>query len=165
MISSLALLATLSAPFSGWAEDARVPLPPAGAVVVHYAPCPEFPEEAGCAWPEQDGQPVHVFVLPSRDRSEDRRTFWHELGHAYDWTVLSDVQRAKLTLLMGMRGPWSKRPMEDQPAEAFGEAYRFCAMGADRSRRAFRREDASVEYGYAVTFRRQRGICRMLRSS
>jgi hypothetical protein len=124
-----------------WAARSAVSLPPMERVELHHAPCPHADDNDGCTdLPTADGR-VKVYVRPLEPWS-DRRILYHELGHAFDFLLLNNRERAKFMHLAALEPPWWRRPYEDQPGEDFAEAYRLCALG--KSRRAYYRE---IEYG------------------
>lgn len=75
---------------------------------------------------------VIVYLRPSWSTTTAARTLAHELGHAYDWALLTDADRAAWMQARGLRGGWGNecpagqicadmdRPAGDW-AEAVGE--------------------------------------------
>lgn len=152
--------------FSVWSARSRAPLPPLELVEMHHSACPsEDPSRAagGCV---QATMPVRLYVEATGDPWSDQRTFYHELGHAFDLLTLTSLDRAKIMYLFDERPPWTLASGGgfDQPAERFAEEYRFCALhGADMSRRTFRRErDDGTDYDYLPTYNEQRAVCRLI---
>jgi len=133
------------------AADARVPVPR------HYevmnAACPEsdpyYALAAGCSYP--DGR-----VYVPGDMSDDgvRFTFWHELGHVFDFESLTPGDRHWFTRMLGERGnPWLR-----EAGEAFADVYAVCAL-------SLRREDDGAWPGgrdWHGTARRKRAVCRAI---
>jgi hypothetical protein len=94
-----------------------------------------------------------------------RATFFHELGHRFDYTQLSDRNRVRFRELAGIRPtrPW--RGVPNAPAERFAEAYGLCSLGVE-PRLPLTPTTLSNEingaYGYSPTVRQHRRICRWL---
>jgi hypothetical protein len=123
VVAGLALLAGPATPtaMSDIRSPKHVPLPPEFPSVV-FGPCPSFPRNEGCADHERG-------ILYARSRE----TYWHELGHFYDWQVLSERQRARFRALTRAprQLPWwnySSDPDVESVAENFADAYAICAL-------------------------------------
>ena len=96
--------------------DVGVPLPAIMPVVIHES-CPA-PEGTSCTWP---GGPIYL-----DPEWGDRFTYWHELGHAFDYQEMDDGDRAAFMRLIRHPGPWRSPP--DSAHEQFAEAYALCAL-------------------------------------
>ncbi len=135
-------------PWQAWTYS-HVPAPP-GVVTVHEGACPDRPTAAGCAKSDD------IWV---RDIGEgaafNRYTFLHEVGHIFDYRVMTERARDAFRALVGDPRPW--RSEVDSSHERFAEAYMFCA----RHRRV--RESFGGTDGYWVGPKRHRRICRLIR--
>lgn len=113
-------IVTTPGPYQGWVDHARVPTPPVELeVVVGSADCGDA---LGCAGPDA------IYLTFATDQG----TFFHELGHEFDSTVLTDAERERFLALLGP----GKDTMEWWPvdfdynrtaAEWFADAYMRCA--------------------------------------
>lgn len=87
----------------------------------------------GCAFPSGE----HIVV----NSSTPRFTFFHELGHAYDFRVLTPEQRNRFLWINGLSSPaWQESPdppavegwpQRQSPSELFADAYAVCASVAN----------------------------------
>lgn len=112
---------TTPGPYQGWLEDARVPTPTTNIEVV-VGVDEGCAGSLGCAAP--DGTTIYL-LFP-----DDRRTFLHELGHAFDFTVLTDTQRDRFTALLGPARDtlaWWSAEDGKSAGEWFADAYMQCA--------------------------------------
>jgi hypothetical protein len=139
--------------YQAWLAAAQVPTPP-GAVTLQLAPCPAGPEWAGgCA----DLQARTIYLGP------DARTparFFHELGHVFDATAMTDPLRARFQVLVVRRGgPWNAAAPSDPPQEKFAEAYSMCAR--HRTARAIQ----FGMYGYSPSPQMHRRACAIIRAA
>lgn len=108
-----------------------VPLPPGDVTVLRGVVCPDVPD-AACA----DTYRGIIYLPPDRGHAIDRFDLAHELGHFYDDRVLTDRDRARFTVLLGVPGvPWDGGQRtgldcgpRDCPAELFADAYAACAL-------------------------------------
>lgn len=82
----------------------------------------------------------------------------HELGHQFDYQVMSDFQRDWFRMFIGDPRPWRSSP--NSPHEQFAEAYRTCAMLRTRSAWEFARGGG---FNYDPPWRRHRRICLMIK--
>lgn len=53
----------------------------------------------------------------------DRTMRGHELGHAFDFQVLTDGDRTYFMRVMGLHGPWNNPGADPNPIEAFADWY------------------------------------------
>ena len=107
-----------------------------------------------------------AIYLDTRD-GDVRATFFHEFGHRFDYTRLTDGNRVRFRELAGIRPtrPW--RGVANAPAERFAEAYGMCALGAEPRfplTPTTLSNQINGAYGYSPTVRQHRRICRWLRS-
>lgn len=149
----------------GFAQDAQasVPLPPT-VPEVRFEPCPIMAAPA-CTRP---GDVIYMGA-PSRylgtGHRELARTFWHELGHQFDYQVLHEPHRDKFRELIRTDAPWraeedADRLFKSSPHEQFAVAYAVCAMPT--------RPIAGRiwgEYGYSVRVRTHRRICKLIQNA
>ena len=137
------------------------PFPP--RFTIRYEPCPTAPEALGCA----DVETGDVYV-----RTRDRFARWHELGHVFDWQVLTDADRAWFTRLL--RFPpetpwWSDDAMQEgegvSPSEQFADAYAACGMGRSPAGRRVQSRvvvEWTTGYDYYPTVRQHQRICTLI---
>jgi hypothetical protein len=98
----------------------------ATAVTIIHAPCPAYAQPTSC----YDPVVRTIYITPRDERS--RYALLHEYGHAWDFDRLTDPQRKRIQRLLGYssaRRWWQAFPSRQTPAEAFADAYAFCAMG------------------------------------
>lgn len=128
-----------------WVDESRVPMAP-GLVVIHAAHC-----ASGSSCTTAPGD--HIWL---RDDAEFLRpTLTHELGHRFDYRVMTARSRAAFKRMIGDRRPWRSAP--NSPHEKFAEAYGLCAR-----RQAIRRA-LSLGYGHRTTPALHRRACRLIR--
>jgi len=85
------------AKYQTWLKQAKVPTPD-GTVKLALAPCPNGPAWAGgCA----DLQNRTIYLGPG---ARDKGRFYHELGHIFDATMMSEGLRTKFEAIIHKRG-------------------------------------------------------------
>jgi len=138
--------------YQAWLAAAQVPTPP-GTVTLQLAPCPTGPEWAGgCA-----DMAARTIYLGPEARTKAR--FFHELGHIFDATAMTDPLRARFEALVHGSGPWAASAASDPPQEKFAEAYSMCAR--HRTARTFQ----FGMYGYSPSPRSHREACAIIRAA
>jgi hypothetical protein len=124
-----------------------VPMPP--QLHVELRQCP-YEREYGVSCADLEAATIWLGI-------RDRFTRWHEIGHLYDYQMLTDQDRAVLGRMMG--GGWG--------LERFADAYAACALelnpGGYRRGRV-RIMDWRTEYGYWPTDRQHARVCEWLRA-
>lgn len=122
-------------------------------IVEAGCPIPELAARA-CTWP---GGPMYVPEYGA-DSNWARYAIKHELGHQFDYQVMSDAARDKFRELIDEPRPWHYGP--NSAAEKFAEAYALCA-----TRESDARWDGHIwgAYKYAPTVRRHRRLCLLIR--
>ncbi len=132
-----------------WADASHVPVA-AGTVTVHRRLCPDALSSPACT------------ITPGSEMwlqapaSMLRRALLHELGHRFDYLVMTDAARAAFGRLTNDRRPWTQGA--EPPMERFATAYGKCAR--------HRRIHAFIiggEYGYTATPDEHRRVCRLVR--
>lgn len=125
--SLIALLIVPSSP-AGFLNDSDgprqgVPLSTVPYTVINQ-PCPAY-QWGACYYSN-----TATIYLDPRARP-NLKSFWHELGHHFDATVLTDTDRVDYLTLIGKRDMrWElNRPDGEEPSEWFAEDYRACALG------------------------------------
>jgi hypothetical protein len=110
-------------PYQTWVNNSYVPTP-AGTVVLHLESCPAGASAewaAACAMPAQN-----AIYLGREAQYKDR--FFHELGHIYDATRMTDPLRQSFEAVIGRHDSWAWTPTSvNPPIEQFAEAYSMCA--------------------------------------
>ena len=136
-------------PYQYWADIAKVPTAPVEEVLI-LKECPDFPKRS-CVYYDS---PYTIWLLPKAGRGE----LYHEMGHVYDFTVLTDKQRHKFGELLGDFRSWRDSP--NALNEEFAEAYRLCALGPGQF--TFNGHMLGG-YGYNPTALIHRRICNLIR--
>ena len=145
--------------YQAWADRAKVPTVSA-AVQLYLRSDPSCPGgRKSCA----GTLPLHIFL-----GDPNRWTFYHELGHIFDYVVMSADQdqstitrwRQRFLAIRGDSGAW--RNGVNPPNEQFAQAYMFCAMDPRELPRGSRKR-FMWDYRYAGTTERQhRRSCRLI---
>jgi hypothetical protein len=135
-----------------WLAQAQVPTPP-GTVTISLAPCPNGPAWAGgCA----DMQAHEIYLGPA---ARNKARFFHELGHIFDATVMSEAQRTKFESLVNRPGVWAGAASSDPAMEKFAEAYSMCARHTTARAMQF------GMYGYLPTPKMHKSACAIIKSA
>jgi hypothetical protein len=155
---------TLRPVVTGWATASAAPLPAETEIVLNTNRSDVFDVcygNSACTSPDWA-----AIYIDTREGGV-RATFFHELGHRFDYTRLTDTRRLRFRSLAGIRAtrPW--RGVANAPAEQFAEAYGMC--GLDREPRSPLTPTQlsnwiNGAYGYSPTVRQHRRICRWLRN-
>lgn len=146
--------AAANTPYQRWVDGAKVPTPDLTLAVVPEG-CPGR-EEPACTW---EGGPIYL----ARGWA-DRGTFLHELGHQFDYVVMSDAARDRFRQIIGDERPWRSSP--NSPHEKFAEAFNYCArFGDDVSRKEHRQVVLRLGGGYLYRpyYRVHRQACALIR--
>lgn len=148
--SALTITTTDTRPLAAWATRALVPLSPA-AVTIERGVCPPSASmfSRSCAI---NTAPLTIW-LSGRDGSP---TLYHELGHIFDYTVMTDAARAEFGRIVHDTRPW--RSAKNSPHEKFAQAYEACAMHRKISGPLW-----DVGYGYDPSPTMYRRACRLIR--
>jgi hypothetical protein len=167
-LTSLALAALALAACSPAAEAAPPPLPRPMPEVVR-APCPGLDDAAGCHIGAGQADPAGrtyergaVFVaVPGRFAR------LHELGHAFDATMMDAGERERFSRILRLRDllwTWSYEEggalIQDPGtlAEKFADAYAACRLGL----RVGSGRPWETGYGYYPTARQHRRACALV---
>jgi hypothetical protein len=134
--------------YTSWLAKFYVPSPP-GYVDFGIGSCASH-DELGCMeWTS----PIATVRIIRSDRL-DRFTFAHEMGHVFDYYVLSRTGgRDRFATLEGF--PWTTPRSE----EYFADSYAVCAL------HTVLRRPVTTDYGFRVTPSLHRRICSLIRSS
>jgi hypothetical protein len=132
-------------PFQRWADRSAMPTAPGTVTVdLNSSMCGE---SAACT----TAFPPTIWFGSAADRGD----FLHELGHQFDYNVMTDAARASFMRIAGLSGPW--RSTNPNPAyERFAEAYRMCARDPRRP------DDSRMGYLYEPTVREHRRACALI---
>jgi len=132
--------------YTSWLQQFYVPTPP-GYVDFGIGSC-ESADELGCMeW----AAPIATVRIERSDRL-DKFTFAHEMGHVFDYYVLSRTAgRDRFAALEGF--PWTTPRSE----EYFADSYALCAL-----HRHLRRA-VTTGYGFRVTPEMHTRICSLIR--
>jgi len=132
---------------------AAIPTPHA-TIVLEGGLCPGAPSwAAGCALPLQRQIWLSAEGLqPS--------IFFHELGHVFDWLVMTDGVRSRFAALIHRSAEWNwTSTNHNPPVEQFAEAYSMCA------RHRVIKAVAYGNYDYTPTPARHRRACALIRGA
>jgi hypothetical protein len=148
---------------TAWAEASLEPLPHEAGIVLNT----NRRDVAGaCYGNSACTSPEWPSIYLDPRYGSVRATFFHELGHRFDYTRLTDANRARFRELAHIRPkrPW--RGVPNAPAERFAEAYGLCSLGREprlplTPTRVSNRINGA--YGYSPTVRQHRRICHWLR--
>lgn len=148
---------TVAQPFASWAESSAMPLPP-GDITVVVSPCPLETDvvASGCTareWP--------IFLDAALLADQMREVFLHEIGHQFDWRVLTNADRVRLAAVMHAPWPWSQgsRP---SGSEWFAEAYSTCARPGLMRTLSRRKGRVWMRYDWQPSVRRVRQVCSLI---
>jgi hypothetical protein len=132
-------------PFQRWADRSAMPTPPGKVtVLLHTDVCGEA---AACT----TSLPPTIWFGTDADRGD----FLHELGHQFDYSVMTDSARASFMRIVGREGAW--RSSGANPThERFAEAYRMCARDPRRP------DDSRMGYLYEPSVRQHRRVCALI---
>ncbi len=107
-------------PYQRWIDRALVPTV-RGRVHILLTGCPRRPRFAGCVYSRR----LHTIYMKRRVRQR-RQVLYHELGHLFDFRLLSHAERRAYKRLVGQpRRGWFGGV--NPPSEQFAEAYALCA--------------------------------------
>jgi hypothetical protein len=140
----------LRGPYQRWIDRAKVPTV-GGRVRIVLSGCPGRPRFAGCVYTRR----LRTIYI-KRSVADLKGTLYHELGHLFDFRLMSRGERRLYKRLTGQR----KRAWfggVNPPGEQFAEAYALCA-----SRRRLARV-ARGHYGFRTSPRRHRAVCGLIR--
>jgi hypothetical protein len=156
--------AAMPDPWQQWANNALVPTV-ADRVALSTDPCPSYGYSSdgttACFDPNGAQPTIHL----AGPHTYDRTQFFHELGHAFDASVMTGASRAGFVKIMRYRtSSWTATsPGSDESAEErFASAYSLCARRSRVSR------DSSLYgpghgYGYQPTASQHRRVCALVR--
>ena len=133
-------------------------LVPATAEATIYRPLPAFTVIPG---PCLDGGAYSCTWRPSRTiywANTSGQTLQHEVGHLFDWYVMTDADRREYMRINHERGAWEPPGGGNSPMERFAEAYGWCKT----SPRGFP-DNYSTFYLYNPSPRRFQENCRFIR--
>ena len=142
-----------AARYQRWVATAAVPTPRA-TIAVEAGLCPGAPSwAAACSLPLE-----HQIWLTSEGRQ--RSVFFHELGHVFDWLVMTDGARSRFAALIHRSAEWNwTSTNHNPPVEQFAEAYSMCA------RHRVIKAVAYGNYDYTPTPARHRRACALIRGA
>jgi hypothetical protein len=111
-----------SYPYQRWVDEASVPTADVTVRVVDRG-CP-WSASSSCTYSDEDGS---VIYLPP-DGIRHRQTLYHELGHLFDYSAMTDTAHAQFLAIRHDPREWRSPP--NSPHEQFAEEYSFCAFQA-----------------------------------
>jgi hypothetical protein len=131
--------------FTTWTAQVKMPTAP-GTIGLRLDG--EGCNAVACASPA----PATIWFTPRADRED----FVHELGHHFDYSVMTDQARAGFQHIMGLDGrAWRSAP--NSPHEKFAEAYRMCSNSPGSP------DLTRWGYGYQPTTAQHRRVCALIR--
>lgn len=117
--------------YQNWMDTSNMPAPP-GRITFTLAGCPGW-EEVSCAIDNPRHIPDEVWITPVH--FGDRGVFLHEIGHIFDFQVMTAEDRTAFLAVAGLpkdrywrAAELSPRPTAP-PSELFASAYAACATG------------------------------------
>jgi hypothetical protein len=131
----------------GWIDASYVPVAPV-LVIVHLGAC--YDGGRTCTYP---GSP---WIWLNEPPNEMRVAFAHELGHVFDYFVLTDANRLTFRRLVGDTRPW-RSTGGNSPHEKFAEAYGLCFRHLTIGARHYE------DYDYNPTPDLHRRVCSLIR--
>jgi hypothetical protein len=134
-------------PYQRWAERSLVPVVGRSVVVHGTGSCPGS-TGLTCAG---NGE-IWLVGYPGE---WGRAAAFHELGHEFDFFVMTGVMRSRFAAIFGGGRRWWQDP--SAPGEQFAEGYALCAMHATIKRRAWE------AYDYRPTPAQHRRVCALIR--
>lgn len=140
-----------------WVALGLMPLPP--IIDLQPSPCPVAGIPAGCAL-----SPSRAYVDPSffEDREQMRLVTLHEIGHLFDYQVMTPRARMVFRFFIRDRRPWRSPP--NSPHERFATAYSLCAV-YDRPPSdpdVYQRGRWYGEYGLSLSDQMKRNVCNLV---
>lgn len=147
-----------SVPFQEWIDGALVPTPP-NPVSVLEEPCDPEPACTSLGGPIRFGTSV-IFSTAEHPWALARGMFLHEVGHHFDYQVMTDGDRDYFRGLIGDSRPW-RADGGNSPHEVFAEAWRACAQYRTRPPAQI----GGWGYGFNPPPERFRTICRFIRNA
>lgn len=106
-------------PYQRWVDESKIPTPSITLTIIESG-CPSS-EDFAWACTQQGSFTIWVGA-----EGRDRWTFYHELGHNFDYYVLSVWARTRFQRITNtLTLPWQFEGTD--PAERFAETYAHCA--------------------------------------
>lgn len=130
--------------YQTWIDDAHMPTP---AVQVSVLGSTDL-----CRGLDACTRPGYVYLGPGATRDE----VLHEMGHQFDYTIMTDAARAAFMKIMRLHGLW-RSEYGNPPNEKFAEAYRMCAKNP------LAPDEHLQGYLYDPTVRQHRRVCALIR--
>lgn len=136
--------------YQRWIDRSRIPTV-RGKVRLVLTGCPARPRFVGCVYSRR----LHTIYL-TRGAPKMRSVLYHELGHLFDYRLLSGRERRAYKRRIGQSGrSWFGGL--NPPAEQFAEGYALCARKG-RIAHATR-----GHYGFRTSPRRHASVCALIR--
>jgi len=140
----------LGGSFQRWIDRSKIPTV-RGRLRIVLSGCPGRPRFEGCVFSRR----LRTIYI-KRGTPNPRGVLFHELGHLFDFRLMSHPERRLYKRLIGQRRrTWFGGV--DPPGEQFAEAYALCA----RKRRIA--GSARGRYGFRTSPRRHLGACALIR--
>ena len=132
-----------------WADAFSVPTSQE-RLTIHWRGCQPLEDPwSSCTWAERQD----IYMAPT----DGRYVFAHEMGHRFDYTVMSAAARRRFGRLLRDSRAWRSGP--NALNEQFAEAYALCAVNA--------RPDPwgrmNGGYAYRPSWRVHRRVCALIR--
>lgn len=103
-----------------WLAHSHLPTPDI-TIRVEDRDCYEY-GGSSCAWRETST----MYLSPE----DNRKAFFHELGHFFDYSVMTDAARQRFLRLRGDEREWVSPP--NSPHEQFASVYRYLSVKGKR---------------------------------
>lgn len=144
----------LRGPYQSWVHRSLMPKVP-GPVTVYFSGCPGNRRFDGCV---NKRRPSVIHLRPRAGRL----LFYHELGHLFDYRLLTSADRLTFRRLTGAAPPAARswRGGSNPLSERFAEAYALCSRYRTVKRPIVRR---ASHFRYAASARTHRSVCRLIK--
>jgi hypothetical protein len=131
--------------YQQWLDGSKAPAPP-GRILFSIEDCAMGWVGVSCAF---DDDPDRIHLAPAA--ANDPGVFHHEVGHVFDFQVMTPRDRRTFSKLIGRAGQAWDAGAPRRTLELFAAAYANCATGGDHG-----------HYGWAPTKYVQRRSCDLI---
>ena len=124
--------------YNKWARLMKVSSPDANVLIREHAEAPAICGglATACVYPNYVTKGYDLDIMVENDARSQRLTYWHELGHVFDYAHLTDpLRNAFLTWNGENDGRWSTEDYGSTPNEVFARTYAACAVLGPRMRK------------------------------
>lgn len=154
-----------TARYESWNSLAKVPLPTGDIYLREFSGQLPYCARNADACFLYPSAPQYRRIIQMRTTSKvtPRLAYYHELGHAFDDSVLKPRQRRRFQHIMGIAGSkWITSDYETTPHEEFARAYAACARHGGKPPRAVDGWIIDSKVEYAATVKQYRATCKLI---